>query len=236
MAKSISQIQQQNINNGRIDAIAKDMISDGMAGSVTDLPLVEATILSFAVAFIEKVKENLENAGKVDTGKLISQMDKGELTYKGGVYSLDIGYDVNTEMAKYYDFVNKGVQGTDSGQPNSPYKFRTRTPSINGLMVVAIQKWIKRQGIAARRETTRTTVTATQRKRKAVSELNTGRTTAFLIARKIKRRGLSRTGFMDDAIDDYFGKQFEQVLSLAVAANIEAVIRATSLLINKENK
>lgn len=236
MAKSISQIQNELINDGTIEAIAKDLESRG-DGKITDLSFVENTIIEFAVAFIEKVKENLNKANAIDTGKLSDGISKGELIRKGGEYALEVGYDPDSQAAKYYDFVNKGVKGTDSGRPSdSPYQFRSRTPSYNGPMVNAIQKWVKRNALAQRRETSKSTVTALQTKRKSVSELNTGRTTAFLIARSIKRKGLKRTGFFDNAVDEYFGDVFTDTIAKAMVADIVAVIKSRDSLINKENK
>jgi len=236
MAKSISQIQDELDNDGTISALAKELETRGDA-EIIELSFVQKTIIDFAVAFIEKVKENLNKANAIDTGKLSDGISKGELIRKGGEYALEVGYDPDTQAAKYYDFVNKGVKGTDSGQPsNSPYQFRSRTPSMNGPMVVAIQKWVKRNALAQRRETSKSTVTSLQKKRKAVSELNTGRTTAFLIARKIKRQGLKRTGFFDNAVDEYFGDVFGDTIAKAMVADIVAIIKSRDSLINKENK
>jgi hypothetical protein len=236
MAKSISQIQDELISDGTISALAKDLEGRGESGLIS-LDLIEAAIIQFAVAFIDKVKENLNQSGSVDTGKLSDGISKGELINKGGNFELQVGYDPDSEAAKYYDFVNKGVKGTDSGQPSdSPYQFRSRTPSANGPMVKAIMGWVKRQGISSRRETARTSVSATARKRKAVSDIAQTRSTAFLIARSIKRKGLKRTGFFDNAVDQYFGDLFYETMAQVAAANVEAVIMSRNMLINKENK
>lgn len=235
MAKSIDAIQNELINDGTIDRIAKDLMSTSEAG-FQDTGLIERAIIQFAVAFIERAKENINQSGSTDTGALSDGLTQGQVEKQGNAFTLEVGYRNSDPAAKYYDLVNKGVQGKDSGQPNSKYKFKTRTPSMDGPMVVAIQKWIKRQGFRLTRETARTTVTAQQRKRKAVSELNTGRTTAFLIARKIKRKGLKKTGFFDSAVEQYFGDMFYQTMAEVAGANVQAVIRSTNMLINKENK
>jgi hypothetical protein len=236
MAKSINQIQNELINDGTIDAIAQGLASRDEAG-LDSLDLIPRAIIQFAAAFIDKARENINKSGSVDTGKLADGLTQGELRRSKASYELEVGYRSSDAAAKYYDFVNKGVRGTDSGQPSdSPYSYKTRTPSMNGPMVVAIQKWVKRNALAARRDTSKSTVTALQTKRKAVSELNTGRTTAFLIARKIKRKGLKRTGFFDNAVDEYFGDLFYQTMAEIAGADVRAVIRAGDLLINKENK
>lgn len=236
MAKSISQIQNELVNDGTIDDLAAQLISGDEQG-FGDANLIEQVIIQFAAAFIEKAKENLNASGAIDTGKLSDGLDSGELQRKNAVYTLEVGYRPDDPASKYYDFVNKGVRGTDSKQPSdSPYSFKTRTPSVNGPMVKAIEGWVKRQGISSRTETARTASRPTQRKRKAVSDIAQTKSTAFLIARSIKRKGLKRTGFFDNAVDQYFGDLFYQTLGQAAAANVQAVIRARNTLINKENK
>jgi hypothetical protein len=103
-------------------------------------------------------------------------------------------------------------------------------------MVNAIQKWVKRNALAQRKETQTKNLSALQKKRKAVSELNTGRTTAYLIARKIKQRGLPRTGFFDDAIDQVFNEQFYIKMAKAVGGDVRVYIKQAVTLINEENK
>ncbi len=204
--------------------------------SLGELPFVEQTIIGYAAQFIIQVQKNLQSTNKVDTGTLERDIQEGSLIKQGGSYSIDVGYPASSEGARYYDFVNKGVKGFKSGSPNSPYKFRSAYPSMNGPMVNAIQKWVKRNALAQRKETQTKNLSALQKKRKAVSELNTGRTTAYLIARKIKQRGLPRTGFFDDAIDQVFNEQFYNKMAKAVGGDVRVYIKQAVTLINEENK
>jgi len=200
------------------------------------LPFVERTIIRFASIFIKRVQDNLIKANRVDTGTLSTDITEGELIKQGSSYSLDIGYPASSEGARYYDFVNKGVKGFKSGSPNSPYRFRSAFPSLNGPMVTAIQKWVKRNGLAQRREDQKYNLSGLQRKRKSVAQLNTGRTTAYLIARKIKQRGLPKTGFFDNAIDQVFNEQFYAKMAKAVGGDLRVYIKQATSLINDENK
>jgi hypothetical protein len=204
--------------------------------SLGELPFVEQTIINYAAKFIIQVQNNLQSTNKVDTGTLERDIQEGSLIREGRTYSIDVGYPASSEGAKYYDFVNKGVKGFKSGTPNSPYRFRSAFPSINGPMVNAIQKWVKRNALSSRNETQRYNLSALQKKRKAVSELNTGRTTAYLIARKIKQRGLPRTGFFDDAIDQVFNEQFYNKMAEALGGDVRLYIKQAASLINEENK
>jgi hypothetical protein len=216
--------------------IASEAAKSTDYASLKELPFVEKVILSYAAKFIIQVQKNLISADKTDTGRLEDDIQQGDLIKTGGSYLIDIGYPKTSEGAKYYDFVNKGVKGFKSGSPNSPYKFRSAYPSMNGPMVTAIQKWVKRNAKLARREDQKYNLTSLQRKRKSVSELNTGRTTAYLIARKIKQRGLPKTGFFDNAIDQVFNEQFYNKMAKAVGGDVRVYIKQAVTLINEENK
>jgi hypothetical protein len=204
--------------------------------SLGELPFVEKTMIAYAARFIIQVQKNLQKANKIDKGTLERDIQEGSLVKEGQSYSIEVGYPKTSEGAKYYDYVNKGVQGFISKQPNSPYKYQSAFPKMNGPMVNAIQKWVKRNALAQRKETQTKNLSALQKKRKAVSELNTGRTTAYLIARKIKQRGLPRTGFFDDAIDQVFNEQFYSKMAKAVGGDVRVYIKQAVTLINEENK
>jgi hypothetical protein len=202
--------------------------------SLKELPFVEKTMIAYAARFIIQVQKNLQSANKVDTGTLERDIQQGDLIRTGSSYLLDVGYPKSSEGAKYYDFVNKGVKGFKSGQPNSPYRFRSAYPSMNGPMVNAIQKWVKRNALSSRREDQRFNLSGLQKKRKSVAQLNTGRTTAYLIARKIKQRGLPKTGFFDNAVDEVFNQQFYDKMGKAIGADLIVYIKQANTLINEE--
>lgn len=232
MAKSANQIQNEFVNNERLFqelAILEEI-------GTQNLPVTERLIVAFAEEFIKKVIANLEALDKVDTGGLIKGVSKGELQNNAGTYSIEIGYPADSKAAKYYDFVNKGVKGFKTGTPDSPYKFSNATPSSSGPMVLALQKWMKRQGILSRKETKSTTISSLQRKRKSISELDSSRQGAWLMARKIKSRGLPKTGFFDNAIEEYFGEGFAEAIAKAVGADIRVGVKQVNSLINDKNK
>jgi hypothetical protein len=230
MAKSINQIQNEIAAN---EALLNELSKLEEIGT-DNLPATERTIVEYAVEFIKKVRENLDTLNKIDTGGLDRDIQKGELLNQSGVYTIEIGYPKTSKAAGYYDYVNKGVKGKDSQLPNSPYKFQTRTPSLKGPMVLAIQKWMKRNGIIGRKQ--KYSITALEKKRKSISELDSSRTGAWLIARKIKRQGLPKTGFFDNAIDEYFGDTFGAAMAKAVGADIRVGVKQVNSLINDKNK
>jgi len=190
---------------------------------LNELPFVERTMIRYASIFIKRVQDNLKKANKVDTGTLSTDITEGALLKDGSTYSLDIGYPKGSAGEKYYDYVNKGVKGFTSGQPNSPYTFHSAYPKMNGPMVTAIQKWVKRNALASRSEDQKYKLSGLQKKRKSVAQLNTGRTTAYLIARKIKQRGLPKTGFFDNAIDEVFNNDFYTKMAKAIGADVSGI-------------
>lgn len=232
MAKSLKQIQDAFADNDRLYQELATLEEIG----TQNLPVTERLIVAFAEEFIKKVIANLEALDKVDTGGLIKGVSKGELQNSAGTYSIEIGYPADSKAAKYYDFVNKGVKGFVSQTPNSPYSFKNAKPSSSGPMVIALQKWMKRQGILSRKETKSTTISSLQQKRKSISELDSSRQGAWLMARKIKSRGLPKTGFFDNAIDLYFGEGFAEAIAKSIGADIRVGVKQVNNLINEKNK
>jgi hypothetical protein len=215
-------------------AIASEAGKKKDYSSLKELPFIEKVMIAYAARFIIQVQKNLQTTNRVDTGRLERDIQEGSLTKEGGTYSIDVGYPKDSEAAKYYDFVNKGVQGFISKQPNSKYKFKSAYPSMNGPMVTAIQKWVKRNARFQRNESQTENLSALQTKRKSVAELNTGRKTAYLIARKIKQKGLKKTAFFDDAVEKVFNQQFYTKMSQALGADVRVYIKQAVTLINEE--
>jgi hypothetical protein len=245
MAKSIEQIQREIVlNNSLIEQLSQFDANITRANPTdafqeegfANLPVTERMILAYATEFIKKVRENLEAVDRVDTGALNRDIQRGQLINQSGVYTLEIGYPKTSKAAGYYDYVNKGVKGFDSKLPNSKYRFRNAKPSMNGPMVLAIQKWMKRNGLISRRETEKSTFTSLQRKRKRIGELDSSRVGAYLVARKIKSAGLPKTGFFDNAVNEYFGTEFGAAMAKAVGADIRVGVKQVNSLINDKNK
>lgn len=224
MAKSIKQIETEVLSF--LDTIGEDAAGFREATSMNG---IEKMIILSAANFILKVQENLAKAGKVDTGGLSTQITQGELINTGTGYELEIGYPADSKAAKYYDFVNKGVRGTISGQPaNSPYSFKNDRPG--SAMTTAIAGWYRRSAKAGRREDQKKNLSAVQRKRKKLSKMVDAnkrlRSLAYATAVNIKRRGLKQTGFFDKAVESSFGSQFYSALAKITGKEIAVNIRS----------
>jgi hypothetical protein len=221
MAKSQRQLQADLLTEGWIDRQSKDSVNRDQAAAVT----VEELLAKYAGEFIIAVKENLDNRGKVSTGALQDGVDSGEVIGQGGKYTLEIGYEPNGPAAKYWDYVNKGVQGIISREPaSSPYKYRKL--SAPPVMVEAIKGWMRTNQIAARNEDQVQDLSSLQQKRKRLSEVEDPLNSfAYLTALKIKREGLPYTGYFDIPVAEYFGDQFAAAVAKAAGVDIRIAIR-----------
>lgn len=225
MAKSIKQIEAEVLAKLESKGFG---ISATEFDEITELKGIEELMVLAAANFILQVQENLNQAGKIDTGTLASDIEKGEITNSGGVYSIDVGYAKGSKASKYYDYVNKGVKGTRSGTPaNSPYSFRNDMPGRS--MTLAIAKWYRRHASYGRKETQKKNLSAVQRKRKKLSKMVDAnkrlRSLAYATAVNIKRRGLKKTGFFDKAIQSSFGVDFVKALAKITGKEIAINIK-----------
>jgi hypothetical protein len=199
---------------------------------------VEAVMTQAAFEFIQLAKKRLTERGKIDTGNL-SDIVVTAVQQNGSKYSLTIGYDKSNPASVYYDFNDKGVKGIGGfkGQlprgfkepTNSPYSFKNLR--LSSGFITSITKWYLRHKSYIRNEDQRSNLTGLQRKRKTlgnvVDESEKIRSLAIATARNIKRKGISRTGFFEDNIDEAFGKDFQLKLAQALGKDVALNIKQT---------
>lgn len=216
MAKSIRQLQAELLDDGLLDRLG------AKKEDLTQLPLTEQLLIQSAANFILKVKQNIEVLGISDTGALSDDISSGELVKQGGSYSIELGYPANSKAAKYYDFVNKGVKGVKSGTPVSPYSFKNLR--VSRKFEENISSWIKRNNVKGD-----VAITKRQAKRQSLSNMKTQATQkkslAYIIALSIKKKGLKKTGFFDNAVDSIFGADFTTAISKLIGQDIRILIR-----------
>lgn len=192
------------------------------------LNAVEKVMKEAAEKFIGLAKQRINAKKKVDLGNL-SDIGFSFTEKSGNKYSLTIGYDKSNPASEYYDFQNKGVKGLKSGQPNSPYKFRTLSVSKN--MVEAILQWYLRHKNYIRNEDQRKGLSPLQIKRKTISNVADPkiklRQLAINTAKNIKKKGIGRVGFFDDNLDKVFGEDFKAKLAQALGQDIALTITQT---------
>jgi hypothetical protein len=220
-------------------SLGSDFIAGGIArGGEVKLNAVEAIMAQAALEFINLAKKRLTQRGKIDTGNL-SDIVVSSIQQSGTKYSLTIGYDKSNPASKYYDFNDKGVKGIGGFKgklpkgfhepTNTPYNFKNLR--LSSGFIDSITRWYLRHKSYIRNEDQRQNLSGLQRKRKTlgavVSETEKIRSLAIATARNIKRKGISRTGFFEDNIDEAFGQDFQIKLAQALGQDIALTIKQT---------
>jgi hypothetical protein len=227
---SISQAQASLGDNFTAGGISK--------GAELKLSAVETIMSQAALEFITLAQARLNQRGKVDTGNL-SDIVVSAIDRKGGRYSLTIGYDKKNPASKYYDFNDKGVKGIGGfkGQlprgfhepTNSPYSFKNLR--LSSSFIDSITRWYLRHKNYIRNDDQRRNLSGLQTKRKniasVVSDREKIRGLAIATAKNIKRKGISRTGFFTDNLDEAFGLDFQTKLAKALGQDIALTIKQT---------
>lgn len=234
MAKSAKELQNELVNDSYLDNLGED--SKDYA-ALNELPSTKQLIILSAANFIQKVKDELQRQGKISSGKLEDGITSGELIEDKGGYEIDLGYRSDDPASKYYDYVNKGVQGYVSGTPNSPYQFKSLKVSKD--FTKSLLLWYRKRGNTARREDQKKKLSATQRKnkrlKKQVDAAQNLKSLAYATAVSIKKKGIRKSGFFDKAVEFSFGKGFIDAVSKSVGQDIKVYLRQIDKQINKNN-
>lgn len=234
----ISKSQAEAIADGFLDQLGE---SKGDFKMITDFPVIEQILIELAASFILEVQKNIQRdrlgKSRVSTGAMFDDLSSGELQKTGDAYSISMGFTPGQPPAFYYDFINKGVSGIVRGVPGSPYKFKSKYPGRK--MVDAIKKWIdaNRRDIDLKEQPnlrksrggvsggTLASARAAQVKRRKLSELEIKNSVAFAIATNIKKFGIQRSGFFDDAIKTIFTTEFGEAMAAAAGGDVALKIR-----------
>lgn len=232
MAKSLKQIQSEVINDGFLDKLAK---SQEQYADLKQYPVLKKVIMVSSDNFIDMVVDELNRLGKRSSGGLIEDIQHSDIIDSDAGFEVDLGYRKSDAASKYYDYVNKGVKGTVGG-PSSEYTFKNKFP--NRAMAASIFSWINKGRKMGAREDQKYNLNATQKRNKGlakmVSETTRAKSLAYAVAVNIKKKGIERTGFFDNAVDKQFGSEFSKLIGSASAGDIKVNIRQLNDLINKE--
>ncbi len=197
MASSISKAQADALAAGFFDKIGDT--KDGLQPEET-----LSALYQLAGGLVSEAQDNLNQADRVASGALSDSIKVLNPEYVNRSVRIDI------EALFYYKFVDKGVKGTKKG--SGQYSFKNAF--VGKSMVNAIRKWVIREGLKARTNVGGPSITKREAKRKTITD--SSYTTAFVIAKSIKQKGLKRTNFFAKAItstrdktDEALGKAFK---------------------------
>lgn len=174
-------------------------------GGFEKLGTMEALLALYIGEFLTAAANNLQASDSTTTGAL-------EESLSFNITPTGRGYLVDFTALDYYKFVDKGVRGAGKSTKNqtSPYRFKYITPSKSH--VEAIKKWITANNLTAQ-------VTDIKRWGAAGREFKGTnmplQSAAWLVARNIKRKGLTATNFWTKAFDETFA-DFGQTMSAAL--------------------
>lgn len=216
---SISQAQAAALADGFLNELGSLSPADARA-SAEALPVVLKMLGVYGQSFLEEAIANLNRAGAVASGGLASKIAM-YVQQEGGTTSLSVGYPEGSEEAKYYDYVNKGVRGTQGG-PNSPYQYRSARPSR--AHVKAILDWLALGKVKVRAaDVKKYGAMGIEQKNSALAD--PAKAAAYAIATNLKKRGMKATRFFDDAIAQVFNPAFFDAIAKAAGADVRLKIR-----------
>ena len=213
---SITKEQIQALRDSFIQSIG-DTAFDKVKTS--ELPILEKTLALYGQAFNDRITEILDKENITSSGKL-AEPAQPIITKFGTGYVLSLGYEPGSAASKYYDYINKGVFGTDNkkADANTPYKFKTSKKSVP---ISSIEKWLgynKLKSVSVKKYTKLGVET---------KAIESKRSLAFVIARSIHRKGLRSTHYFDRAVAQIFNKEFIESIAVAVGGDVQIQIKQT---------
>ena len=188
---------------------------ESLREDVAELSELEKELSNYITTFLTTASDNLNKTNSITTGELDRSLDFELIKNKNG-------YLINFKALEYYKFVDKGVRGAGSSRKNStsPYSFKYINPSKSH--VEAIKKWIQDNNLTA--QVTDIKRWGTYKNREAKARSMPLQSAAWLVARNIKRKGLSATNFWSDAFDQTFkdfGVKMSAALGRSITVNLE---------------
>jgi hypothetical protein len=221
MAKSSKQIEADVLNY--LDGLATDQDYE-----LAKLGGLDKYMLQSAKAFLDRARDNIRKNALISSGDLESQLIF-ETEIGTDKYTLYLGYPSDSSAAKYFDYVNKGVRGYTSGSPNSIYKFKSPFP--NRKMAASIFSWANKLRIRDKYDANVNKSKLGQKRAKLtkmLSEADNKKRLAYAIATSIKKKGIRKTRFFDNAKDFAFGQDFVVGLSKIYGKEVTLVIKSAT--------
>lgn len=207
---SINKAQAKAIADGFLNTLGEKPMKEG------ELPVVERLLKDFGADFILNAQKNLRDNNSIASGNINDI--RLQFTKFGTSYTLSLGYPKGEPASKYFDFVNKGVKGTKNIKADSktPYKFN---PSKKSIPILAVEGWLGYNKLKA--------VSVKPYRKLGVESkaIDSKKSLAYVIARSIHRKGIRSTHYFDNAAKETFGKNFYEVMEVALGKDIQIKIK-----------
>jgi len=124
------------------------------------------------------------------------------------------GYLFQLKLKDYYDYVNKGVNGTKSVKNNTPYSYT----SASKIPFYFAKQWMNNKGLFVAKGTTITSLAGKQYK------AGDRDSQAFAMATSWKQKGIRGNHFYDEVVTPTRLKILKQHLAAATGEDFEDVI------------
>lgn len=217
---SITKAQASALAEGFLNTLGEQPMKEG------EFPIIEKLLLDFGGDFIKNAQKNLNANNSIASGKINDI--RLNFTKFGTSYTLSLGYPKSEPASKYWDFINKGVKGTKNIKADSktPYKFN---PSKKSIPIAVAERWLGYNKLK---------VVAVKPYRKLGVETKATdekKSLAYVLARSIHRKGIRSTHYFDDAQKETFGKNFYEVMEVALGKDIQIKIKQIGKELNNGN-
>lgn len=175
-------------------------------GIVTKHSTITQVLEDFGNEMQTSLKAELVKDGAYVSGDLAEQIEFSSIINgQGFVFSL--------RLKDYYDYVNKGVSGTDRKR-NTPYSYM----SSSKIPFYFAKQWMNNKGLFVAKGTTITSLAGKQYK------AGDKDSQAFAMARSWKEKGIKGNHFYDNVVTEQRLDKLREDLASAAAVDLKTVI------------
>jgi hypothetical protein len=175
-------------------------------GIVTKHSTITQVLEDFGNEMQTSLKAELVKDGAYVSGDLAEQIEFSSIINgQGFVFTL--------RLKDYYDYVNKGVSGTDRKR-NTPYSYM----SSSKIPFYFAKQWMNNKGLFVAKGTTITSLAGKQYKAGSKDSQ------AFAMARSWKEKGIKGNHFYDNVVTEQRLDKLREDLASAAAGDLKTVI------------
>ena len=127
------------------------------------------------------------------------------------------GFEFTLQLKDYYDYVNKGVNGTKSVKNNTPYSYL----QSSRIPFYFAKNWMNAKGLFRAKGTTLTSLAGNQYKAGDIDSQ------AFAMARSWKEKGTKGNHFYDEVVTEERLTTLKKDLARAASGDIKIVLTDT---------
>ena len=179
-------------------------------GLITKHSTITQVLEDFGNEMQTDLKAELVKDGAYVSGDLAEQIEfTSVINGQGFVFSL--------RLKDYYDYVNKGVNGTRTVKNNTPYSYM----SSSKIPFYFAKQWMNNKGLFKTKGSTITSLAGKQYK------VGSKDSQAFAMARSWKEKGIKGNHFYDNVVTEARLDKLRKDLASAAAGDMKTVLTDT---------